>query len=84
MTLNEDSRFAEHPVHTELGFECYIGTLLYREDETQGTLCFLDRSGRDRPFSEWERAFVELLSQWIRYVLTERDDENAIAERDDD
>ena len=70
--LGDSSEFAHHPVHTELGVECYIGSVLYREGETGRTLCFIDESARDRPFSEWERTFVELLSQWVRYVMDQR------------
>ena len=70
--LSETPVFSDRPVHTEHGVECYIGSLLYRESRSGGTLCFLDESPRDRPFSEWERTFVELLSQWVRYVMSER------------
>jgi len=70
--LGEAPEFAEHPIHTEYGVECYIGSLLYRDGDSGRTLCFTDRSSRDRPFTEWERAFVEQLSQWVRYVLDER------------
>lgn len=72
-TLGQSPEFAEHPIHTEHGVECYIGSLLQRDGDSGRTLCFTARSSRERPFTEWERAFVEQLSQWIRYVLDERD-----------
>lgn len=78
-----DKRYHDHPIRTEFGFECYIGALLYREGDERGTLCFLDPSSRDRSFSGWERTFVETTSQWIRYLLEERDQQAVVeAERD--
>jgi signal transduction histidine kinase len=35
--------------------------------EVYGTFCFADTEPRDRPFSENEEAFVELMAQWVGY-----------------
>lgn len=53
----------------ETGFSSYIGTPVYVDDRRYGTLCFCDRGGRTE-FTTWERAFVELLGDWLGHELT--------------
>ena len=48
---------------------CYIGGTVVVDGETYGTLCFADRESRDHTFDDTERAFVELLVQWVSYEL---------------
>ncbi len=49
---------------------CYIGATVTVEGETYGTLCFAADDCRDHEFDDTERAFVELLVQWISDELT--------------
>jgi CheY-like chemotaxis protein len=51
------------------GFQSYIGTPVYVGDRRYGTLCFCDR-GERTDFTPWERAFVELLGDWLGHELT--------------
>jgi len=51
------------------GFSSYIGTPVYVGDRRYGTLCFCDRGDRTE-FTAWERAFVELLGDWLGHELT--------------
>ena len=53
----------------EAGFSSYIGTPVYVGDRRYGTLCFCDRGNRTE-FTAWERAFVELLGDWLGHELT--------------
>lgn len=53
----------------ESGFSSYIGTPVYVGDRRYGTLCFCDRGDRAE-FTAWERAFVELLGDWLGHELT--------------
>lgn len=53
----------------EQGFRSYIGTPVYVGDRRYGTLCFCDRGERTE-FTPWERAFVELLGDWLGHELT--------------
>lgn len=53
----------------EEGFRSYIGTPVYVGDRRYGTLCFCDR-GKRSEFTPWERAFVELLGDWLGHELT--------------
>ncbi len=52
----------------DVGFSSYIGTPVYVGDRQYGTLCFCDRSDRAE-FTPWERAFVELLGDWLGHEL---------------
>ncbi|QLD88316.1 response regulator [Natronomonas salina] len=53
----------------EEGFRAYIGTPVYVGDRRYGTICFCDRGDRTE-FTAWERAFVELLGDWLGHELT--------------
>ena len=64
----------------EDGFNSYIGAPVYVGDQRYGTLCFCSRAGRGE-FTGWERAFVELLADWLGHELTSewaRDREEAV------
>ncbi|MFB6352684.1 MAG: PAS domain S-box protein [Halobacteriales archaeon] len=60
------------PAYERFGLNCYLGGKLVVDDELYGTVCFASRTARGREFSASERAFVELLVQWLGYEL-ERD-----------
>jgi CheY-like chemotaxis protein len=51
------------------GFSSYIGVPVYVGDGRYGTICFCDRGQRSE-FTAWERAFVELLGDWLGHELT--------------
>ncbi|TKX50371.1 GAF domain-containing sensor histidine kinase [Halorubrum sp. ASP121] len=51
------------------GLEAYIGTKVMVEGDVYGTFCFADTNPRDRPFSDAEETFVELMAEWVSYEL---------------
>ena len=53
------------PEHKSLGINCYIGTPLYLHGKIYGTISFSDYKQKLHPFSEQEKSFIKLLSQWI-------------------
>ncbi|TKX78181.1 sensor histidine kinase [Halorubrum sp. SD626R] len=55
--------------YEEFGLEAYIGAKVLVDGEVYGTFCFADTEPRDRPFSEDEETFVELLAQWVGYEI---------------
>ncbi|MFQ3285081.1 MAG: CheY-like chemotaxis protein [Natronomonas sp.] len=62
------------------GFSSYVGTPVYVGERRYGTLCFCDRGDRTE-FTAWERAFVELLGDWLGHELTSewaRDQSDAV------
>jgi signal transduction histidine kinase len=48
------------------------------EEENYGTLCFAADKAREAPFSDREKTFVELLTQWARYELKQRRDKEQL------
>ncbi|WP_123621262.1 GAF domain-containing sensor histidine kinase [Halorubrum sp. CSM-61] len=55
--------------YEEFGLETYIGAKVVVNREVYGTFCFADTEARDRPFSEDEETFVELMAQWVSYEI---------------
>ena len=55
--------------YEEFGLEAYIGAKVLVDRKVYGTFCFADTEPRDRPFSEDEETFVELMAQWVGYEI---------------
>ncbi|MFA1611414.1 PAS domain S-box protein [Halobellus rubicundus] len=64
--------WADDAAYRESGLRCYLGGRLVVDGELYGTVCFASPEPRDRDFSDAERAFVELVVQWLGYEI-ERD-----------
>jgi len=56
---------------TDAGFETYVGTPVYENNNIYGTLCFLDREESD-PFDDWQLTMVELMGNWMGYELNRK------------
>jgi PAS domain S-box-containing protein len=75
------------PAHELFGLGSYIGGRIVVDDEVVGSLCFVDETSRDRPFSSAERLFVELLADWLGRAFERRaarEDREAAVERLED
>ena len=64
-----DEGWGDDPAYETFGLGCYIGGKIVVNGKMYGTLCFADSDSRSHNFDETERAFVELLVQWISYEL---------------
>ncbi|WP_241692970.1 PAS domain S-box protein [Haloarcula limicola] len=64
--------WADHPSYRVGGIACYLGGRVSVNGETYGTVCFADEEPRATPFTNAERAFVELLVQWVSDELKRR------------
>lgn len=77
---SEDATAIEHtganrssdPAYEQFNLECYLGASVHVAGEQYGTVFFVDSEPRERPFSERERTFAELLTSWIHYLLEQR------------
>lgn len=57
------------PAYERFELGCYIGGKVVVGDDLYGTVCFAAREPRDRPFTEFERTALRLMSAWVSYEL---------------
>jgi PAS domain S-box-containing protein len=60
------------PAYEQLGLECYLGVTVSVATDEYGTVCFVDPEPREQSFSKRERTFVELLTNWVHYLLEQQ------------
>jgi len=65
--------WADDPAYEQFGLACYAGSTITLNGEAVGTICFVDRDPVETEFSEIQKTFIELLTEWASYEL-ERDD----------
>jgi hypothetical protein len=58
------------PAYELFGFGSYLGTTVSVAGKTYGTLCFADSTVRGEPFTENEKALVDMYGQWVGYMLS--------------
>ena len=54
-----------HPGYAALKLESYIGTAINGLERTYGTLCFASVEPRNKPFTDSERDFIQLMARWL-------------------
>lgn len=59
----------DNPAYEKFGFESYLGTTVSVEGELYGTFCFADTTVRDEPFTDTEKALIEMYGGWVGYIL---------------
>ncbi|MFC7142741.1 MEDS domain-containing protein [Halosimplex aquaticum] len=72
--------WADDPAYERYGLDAYFGTTVRVGYEDYGTLCFAAESPREAGFSDAERTFLDLISQWIEYELERRRRERFLRE----
>lgn len=61
--------WADDPAYETHGLHCYHGTPIIVEGEPYGTVCFVSRSSREKPFSDEETLFAELIARMLEHEL---------------
>lgn len=72
VTEASEEGWEDDPAYQRFGLECYLGATIRVDDDTFGTVCFADADARDEEFTEHDRTFAELLTDWIHYLLEQR------------
>jgi PAS domain S-box-containing protein len=67
-----EAGWADDPAYEAFGLETYVGSKLVIDSELYGTVCFADRTPREREFSAIELAFIDLLSRAVASELERR------------
>ncbi|WP_241471240.1 MEDS domain-containing protein [Natrinema salifodinae] len=80
VTDPEWAGFGNTLAYEEFGVETYLGTRIELENEPDRTFFFVSSDSRDRGFSDAERTFLHLLSQWVVYELERKQRERALEE----
>jgi PAS domain S-box-containing protein len=77
-----DSEFSDHPCYQQFGLESYISSAYYVQGELRGTVNFSSIHKRAEPFDLYDLEFIELLSKWVGFILTQKETLTALnAER---
>ena len=81
-TIGSDEPFAvsdavaegrgDDPAFETTGLACYLGASIEVGGDQYGTVCFADAEPRDMVFTESEKTFVDLLTDWVSYLLEQR------------
>ncbi|MFC7132190.1 MULTISPECIES: bacterio-opsin activator domain-containing protein [Salinibaculum] len=62
----------DDPAYESSGLACYLGSAIEVDGEQYGTVCFADTEPRGKTFTESEKTFVDLLTDWVSYLLEQR------------
>lgn len=69
VTDAELSDVIEEKPYERFGLGCYLGTPIRVNGESFGTVCFVDEEPRESDFGPREQTFVQVLTDWISYLL---------------
>ena len=61
----EECEYNKHPAYDASGLESYIGRKIEIDNDTVGAVNFASRTARQKPFSELEVNFIQVLAEWI-------------------
>ena len=61
--------WTDDPAYERFGLDAYFATTVHVGGEEYGTLCFGADRPRDRPYTDAERTFLDLMGQWVEYEL---------------
>ncbi|MHB8455965.1 MAG: EAL domain-containing protein [Acidiferrobacterales bacterium] len=70
--VSTDARFRDYPGIKQFGINTYVSAAIRLEDKIFGTLVFLRRKPADHPFTEDDRAFIDLLASWLSQFLQQQ------------
>ncbi|ELY67521.1 MEDS domain-containing protein [Natrinema versiforme] len=72
--------FGDAIAYDEFGVETYLGSRIELENEPDRTFFFVASDAHDRAFTDAERTFHHLMSQWVQYELERKQRERALEE----
>ncbi len=78
-----NSEWASHPCYHAFHLEAYLATPLRVGGKSFGTLNFSSLKPRPQPFTDADRAFLEVMAQWVEAELERRLAERALRESEE-
>ncbi|MFC7133357.1 MULTISPECIES: MEDS domain-containing protein [Salinibaculum] len=73
----------DDPVYTDGGLTSYFGVRVTDGTGCYGTLAFCDTTPRDRPYTDAEQTFLEVMGQWVSHELEQQRREAQLAALND-
>ncbi len=70
---NASNEMGDDPAFEKFGLGCYMGARIEVNGEVYGTLCFADRDPRSAAFTDEEQTLIEIMAQWLRQQLEQRE-----------
>jgi len=67
------TKWEDDCIHEELGLTSYFGTKVTSGSTPYGTLWFASKEPRERPFTDAQRTFLDLIGQWVSYEIERRE-----------
>lgn len=77
------SKYSDHQCFKMFGFESYIGSAYYVHGELKGTINFSKSEPRKEEFDLYDLEFIELLSKWIGFLITQKETLGTLREEQD-
>lgn len=75
-----NSEWASHPCYQAFRLEAYVAAPLHVAGKPVGTLNFSSPKPRAQPFTDGDRAFLQVMAQWVEEELERRLAEQALRE----
>ncbi|WP_430506070.1 MEDS domain-containing protein [Haloparvum sp. PAK95] len=67
------TKWEDDRIHRKLGLTSYFGTRVTSGSTPYGTLWFASEDPRERPFTDAQRTFLDLMGQWVSYEIERRE-----------
>ncbi|MFB6234930.1 MAG: MEDS domain-containing protein [Halopenitus sp.] len=67
------TKWEDDSIHEEFGLTSYFGTRVTSGSTPYGTLWFASEEPRERPFTDGQRTFLDLMGQWVSYEIERRE-----------
>ncbi len=78
VTSPESDGYDDITVYQEFGIQTYFGAYIGVDGGTDRTFFFLDSDSRSEPFTADESAFLQSMSQWVKYELEQHQREREL------
>ncbi|WP_455325162.1 ATP-binding protein [Halopelagius longus] len=75
-----DVGWTDDPAYERFGLDAFFATTVRVGGSEYGTLCFASETPRERPYTDAERTFLNLMGQWLGYELERRHREQYLRE----
>jgi anti-sigma regulatory factor (Ser/Thr protein kinase) len=73
-----DEEWRDHQAYKVFGYEAYLATRIWVNEKVWGTVGFLGRMPRSKPFTSFDKDIVRLIAQWIGGEIARQEANDAL------